>query len=65
MSEYVTVLRENRKQEVQKEELDESGMTSPLGATSTEEIRIFNEYMDQANLLSITKAAPEKKKNLF
>lgn len=65
MSEYIPVLKEKRRQEVRKENLNESGMTSPLGATSTEEIRIFNEYMEQANLLNITKAAPEKKKHLF
>lgn len=50
-----------------KKKVDESseGLTSPLGATSTEEIRIFTEYMAQANLLKITEAVPEKKKTLL
>ncbi|MFJ7831032.1 hypothetical protein ACIQXU_12475 [Peribacillus sp. NPDC097284] len=68
LSDYISDLAEKRKQEVIKEnDIYETttGITSPLGATSTEEIRIFNEYMEQVNLMNITKAAPEKKKYLF
>jgi hypothetical protein len=67
LNDYIPILLEKRKHEDRKEvEMYETvgGITSPSGATSTEEIRIFNEYMKQANLLKITEAAPEKKKSL-
>jgi hypothetical protein len=62
---YIPILLENRKHENRKKDnIYETieGITSPPGATSTEEIRIFTEYMEQANLLKIAEAAPEKKK---
>lgn len=40
-------------------------LSSPLGATSSEEIRIFNEYMEQVNLNKITESLPDLKKPLI
>ena len=63
LDDYIPVLLKKRKHEERKKVVEPSeGLTSPLGATSTEEIRIFSEYMAQANLLRITEAVPEKKK---
>jgi hypothetical protein len=64
LDDYIPVLLEKRKNESRKKDdiyETSEGITSPPGATSTEEIRIFTEYMEQANLLKITEAAPEKK----
>jgi hypothetical protein len=66
LCDYIPVLLEKRKRENRKkDEINETneGITSPPGATSTEEIRIFTEYMEQANLLKIAEASPEKKKH--
>ncbi|OMP66686.1 hypothetical protein [Domibacillus epiphyticus] len=68
LDEYIPVLLEKRRNEdkSQNEIFETSdGITSPTGAGPTEEIRIFNEYMEQANLLNITNAAPEKRKPLM
>lgn len=68
LSDYISTLKEKRNKEIIRgDEISEisTELTSPLGATSTEEIRIFNEYMEQVNLLNITKAAPEKKKKIL
>lgn len=65
LDDYIPVLLEKRKHEGRKKgEVYETseGMSSPTGATSSEEIRIYIDYMKQANLLKITEAAPEKKK---
>ena len=65
LSDYLPVLLEKRKNEfIKKDDIFETneGMTSPPGATSTEEIRIFNQYAEQANLLKIAEASPRKKK---
>lgn len=66
--EYVKKLLEQRKKEERKKDpIHESGVTftSPAGSTATEEIRVFNEYMEQANLFKITNAAPEQRKSLM
>ncbi|WP_257985525.1 hypothetical protein [Bacillus sp. V5-8f] len=64
LNEYTEVLLEKRKNEKRTDATiyeTSEGITSPPGATPTEEIRIFTEYMEQANLLKIAEAAPEKK----
>ena len=66
LSDYIPVLLEKRKNEnIKKDEIHETneGITSPPGAASTEEIRIFHDYAEQANLLKIAEASPEKKKH--
>ncbi|OES45335.1 hypothetical protein [Domibacillus iocasae] len=68
LDQYIPILLEKRRREQRiKDEIYETsdGITSPPGATPTEEIRIFNEYMEQANLLNVTNAAPEKRKPLM
>ena len=65
LNDYIPLLMEKRRNEKQrKEEIYESseGLTSPSGVGSTEEIRIFMDYMKQANLMKISEAAPQKKK---
>lgn len=65
LNDYIPLLLEKRRNEKRKKgEIYETseGMTSPPGGTSSQEIRVFMEYMKQANLLKITEAAPEKKK---
>ncbi|WP_233522682.1 hypothetical protein [Peribacillus glennii] len=64
LDEYTALLLEKRKHENRTKDgiyKTSEGITSPPGATPTEEIRIFSEYMEQANLLKIAEAAPEKK----
>ncbi|WP_121660950.1 hypothetical protein [Metabacillus litoralis] len=66
--EYVKkILEERHREERKKDPIHESGnqITSPAGSTSTEEIRIFNEYMEQANLFNITKSTPNQRKALM
>jgi len=66
--EYVKKLLEQRQIEDRKKDpIHEAGdrFTSPAGSTSTEEIRVFNEYMEQANLFKITNAAPAQRKYLM
>ncbi|RXJ02413.1 hypothetical protein DS745_06830 [Anaerobacillus alkaliphilus] len=68
LDDYRKLLLEKRKNEPKKiNALHEKGerFSSPLGATSTEEIRIFNEYMEQVNFRKITEAAPERKRPLL
>lgn len=68
LDQYIPVLLEKRRREQRSKNViyeTSDGITSPPGATPTEEIRLFNEYKDQANLLQITKAAPEKRKSLM
>lgn len=68
LDDYIPVLLDKRKHEGRKkDEIYETsdGITSPSGATSFQEIRIFSDYMKQANLLKITEAAPEKKNFLM
>ncbi|RFU64611.1 hypothetical protein [Bacillus sp. V59.32b] len=72
LDEYTRQLMEQRKHEVIKDDpINEHnlksglGLTSPNSAMSTEELRLFMEYMDQANLRSVTEAKPERKKPLM
>ncbi|MDQ0218910.1 hypothetical protein ELQ35_10460 [Peribacillus cavernae] len=72
LDEYTKLLLERRDQEERKEDIINdhnlktgSGLTSPHSAMSTEELRLFMEYMDQANLRSLAKAKPELKKPLM
>ncbi|MBT2756330.1 hypothetical protein J7E71_10235 [Mesobacillus foraminis] len=68
LDEYTKALLEKRNAEViveQRNDALNAELTSPPGATSTEEIRLFNEYMEQANLFKIADALPEKKKSLM
>jgi hypothetical protein len=69
--EYVKQLLEERKKEVIKmDPINEiniakgEGLTSPTNYGSTEEGRLFKEYMDQRNLLELGKANEERKRNL-
>lgn len=66
--EYVKKLLKQRQIEDRKKDpIHEAGdtFTSPAGSTSTEEIRVFNEYMEQANLFKISNAAPSQRKYLM
>ncbi|MCA1031109.1 hypothetical protein LCL95_08750 [Bacillus timonensis] len=71
LDEYRKKLLEDRKKEVENidyvtEKLDAKGISSPASATSTEELRLFLEYMEQKNLFNITeKMDPERKKALL
>lgn len=65
---YLSTLLEKRKLEITEkhESLEEKeGFSSPAGAAPTEEIRLFNEYKEQANLLQIANAVPERRKFLM
>jgi hypothetical protein len=65
---YLSALLEKRKQEPRTEsKTDETKerFSSPAGAAPTEEIRLFTEYKEQANLLQIAKSAPQKRKFLI
>lgn len=65
---YLSILLEKRRLEPRsKNETLETkdGLSSPAGAAPTEEIRLFNEYKEQADLLQIAKAMPEKRKFLM
>lgn len=65
LAEYIEMLLERRKkEEIKKDPVNhrDGTFSSPPGAAGTEEIRIFNEYKEQANLLRVIEAAPEKKK---
>ncbi|WP_409305805.1 hypothetical protein [Peribacillus sp. SCS-155] len=71
LDEYTKLLWERRKQEEKKEDIinemnikEGRGLTSPHSAMSTEELRLFMEYMEQANTRSITNAQPDRKKPL-
>ncbi|WP_082220327.1 hypothetical protein [Domibacillus robiginosus] len=65
---YLSVLLEKRKHEPRTESKiieKKVSFSSPSGSVPTEEIRLFTEYKEQANLLQIAKSAPEKKKFLM
>ncbi|WP_046175726.1 hypothetical protein [Domibacillus indicus] len=68
LDEYISLLLEKRQREPRnKDKFPEAkeGFSSPAGPVPTEEIRLFAEYKEQANLLQIAKAAPEKRKVLM
>ena len=68
LSNYIPLLLEKRRSEKGSEEKNfepNEGLTSPPGTGSSEEIRVFMDYMKQANLIRITAAAPEKKKYYY
>ena len=65
LDEYMKNLMQKRESEPKPKDKGKGNLSSPIGATSTEEIRLFSEYMDQANLRSITEASPKRKRPLI
>ncbi|MCP8616003.1 hypothetical protein [Salirhabdus salicampi] len=71
LDEYMKVLQEKRRKEEGKEDVINEwnrrkgeGLTSPTASTSTEENRLFMEYMDKSNLFNIAKHDPKLGKTL-
>jgi hypothetical protein len=66
LSEYRSQLLGNKKLEdfIEKDEEIINGMTSPNSATSTEELRIFMDFMDRANTLSVSKYDTKNRKSI-
>ncbi len=72
LNEYMKILLENRKKEVIKEdhinELNRKkgeGLTSPTTETTTEETRLFTDYMHRANIFHIAKSDEKRGKILM
>ncbi|MHA6250879.1 hypothetical protein [Oceanobacillus sp. CAU 1775] len=68
---YVKELLEQRKkEEATKDPINErnlakgEGLTSPTNLATTEETKVFKQYMDQKNLFQVTEARPHLKKAL-